>query len=456
MGKKGKPRRPKPCKVGRQPAAERPLVSACMIVKDEEALLPVCLKSIKDFVDEIIVVDTGSTDRTMDIAREFGAKVYEHPWEDNFSLHRNQSIGYATGEWIFIIDADEELIVPRGIKSLRQAFREMPPQVAICGLKLIDLREEKYNMEMLTGRFFRHGNIEYEGRVHNQPKVLPLTDDGQAAIMLALSGAHLLHRGYALSWERMQAKIQRTRNLLKLQLRDKPEDINSMFYMCQGYMQEGNAAAALEWGGRYISTVRKMPYAPERQMEGLYVLCTLAAMSINNTPLAKSYIEAGLAINPDNIDLCFLLSDYGVALQRLDNLNDYSGLVKSGCEMYWNAFGKFQEDPASMGLHTFYKMGIESQVIMAHRLSTIHFAEARRMQALVDALIPRVDVSLRDMVFGERDLNAKRWNEMFATPPPAAGYPDRSEIPGLTQAEEEGIPESIIPITLESLGGGHA
>ena len=82
-------------------------ISACLIVKDEEELLPDCLSSVKDLVDEIIVVDTGSSDRTIEIAKEYGAKIYEHPWEDNFALHRNQSIEYATSEWVFIIDADE-------------------------------------------------------------------------------------------------------------------------------------------------------------------------------------------------------------------------------------------------------------------------------------------------------------------------------------------------------------
>ena len=85
-------------------------ISACMMVKNEEAFLPRCLESIKDVVDEIIVVDTGSTDRTAEIAKSYGAKVYHHPWENNFSKHRNQSISYATGDWIFILDGDEEVI----------------------------------------------------------------------------------------------------------------------------------------------------------------------------------------------------------------------------------------------------------------------------------------------------------------------------------------------------------
>ncbi|MEA3279297.1 MAG: glycosyltransferase [Thermodesulfobacteriota bacterium] len=78
-----------------------------MIVKDEEKYLPRCLGSIKPVVDEMIIVDTGSIDRTKDIAKLFGAKVYDFEWNDDFSEARNFSLSKAAGEWIFVLDADE-------------------------------------------------------------------------------------------------------------------------------------------------------------------------------------------------------------------------------------------------------------------------------------------------------------------------------------------------------------
>src|SRR5471030_3198558 len=86
-------------------------VSLCMIVKDEEEYLPRCLSSINDIVDEIIIVDTGSTDKTVDIAKKFGAKVYYFKWNNNFSEARNESLKYATKDWILILDADDEFYV---------------------------------------------------------------------------------------------------------------------------------------------------------------------------------------------------------------------------------------------------------------------------------------------------------------------------------------------------------
>ncbi len=82
-------------------------ISLCMIVRDEEKDLAKCLKSVKDLVDEIIIVDTGSTDRTIEIAKIFGAIIYEFKWNDSFSNARNFSIDRAKGDWIFVLDADE-------------------------------------------------------------------------------------------------------------------------------------------------------------------------------------------------------------------------------------------------------------------------------------------------------------------------------------------------------------
>ncbi|MBI5191894.1 MAG: tetratricopeptide repeat protein [Nitrospirae bacterium] len=93
-------------------------ISLCMIVKNEEANLAQCIKSVHRIVSEVIVVDTGSEDRTIEIAREYGAQVYNFKWNDNFSDARNMSLDLATKDWILILDADE-IIAERDIESLR-------------------------------------------------------------------------------------------------------------------------------------------------------------------------------------------------------------------------------------------------------------------------------------------------------------------------------------------------
>src|SRR5207249_480278 len=91
-----------------------PELSLCMIVRDEEPRLPSCLESIAPYVDEIVVVDTGSTDRTREVARDWGARVYEMPWPDSFAAARNQSLELARGSWILRMDADDEITPAHG------------------------------------------------------------------------------------------------------------------------------------------------------------------------------------------------------------------------------------------------------------------------------------------------------------------------------------------------------
>ena len=87
----------------------RPLLTAAMIARDEERHLPACLASLADVVDEVVLVDTGSVDRTVEIARAHGATVLHHSWSDDFSAPRNLGLDNARGRWILYIDADERL-----------------------------------------------------------------------------------------------------------------------------------------------------------------------------------------------------------------------------------------------------------------------------------------------------------------------------------------------------------
>ena len=84
-------------------------ISLCMITKNEENYLEQCLDSAKEIADEIIIVDTGSTDKTKEIAKSFGAKIVDFKWNEDFSEARNESLKHATKEWILVLDADEEI-----------------------------------------------------------------------------------------------------------------------------------------------------------------------------------------------------------------------------------------------------------------------------------------------------------------------------------------------------------
>src|SRR3989344_5286288 len=101
---------------------QKPLLSLCMIVRDEEKDLEACLKAIKDHVDEIVIVDTGSKDKTVEIAMKFTSKVFHFEWCDDFSAARNESLKHATGDWILVLDADEK-ISKKDLEEIRKLIQ---------------------------------------------------------------------------------------------------------------------------------------------------------------------------------------------------------------------------------------------------------------------------------------------------------------------------------------------
>jgi len=195
----------------------RATISACLIVKNEEELLPNCLQSIRDVVDEIIVVDTGSTDKTVEIAESYGARVYHQEWTKNFSKHRNFSLSKATSDWLFVIDADEELVA-EDIPLLKQAISQN--QYRIVSLTVYNMNREtgEYTSFLPSNRLFRReAGFRYNGIVHNQ-----LQFPREETILRV--GARLKHYGYSLSPEKMKKKLARSRELLEVQLVERPED----------------------------------------------------------------------------------------------------------------------------------------------------------------------------------------------------------------------------------------
>ena len=193
-----------------------PTLSVSMIVKDEERFLAQCLESIKDIADEIVIVDTGSTDRTVEIAHKYTDKVYHHPWEDDFSLARNQSLGYCTKNWVLQIDADEEL-VQEDVALFRKTLEwvdQRPDHNAVIFMIL----NKTNSGELCRSRFprlFRRRAAHWEGIVHNQ-LIAPQKWAG--------SRVRILHHGYALDEETTIKKRVRRETLLGIKVEENPLD----------------------------------------------------------------------------------------------------------------------------------------------------------------------------------------------------------------------------------------
>ena len=184
-------------------------ISACYMVKNEENKLPRSLESVKSAVVEIIVVDTGSTDKTIEIAESYGAKVIQTPWKDDFSTPRNMAIDAATGNWIIFLDADEYFASPNKVRS---AITKLADNTTII-IPRIDIdedqdRELNHDWSM---RIFRNVDyLRYRGLIHEH---LTNIKDGKMPYTFGSSELTIYHTGYAAS--KIKQKLQRNLELIE-------------------------------------------------------------------------------------------------------------------------------------------------------------------------------------------------------------------------------------------------
>jgi glycosyltransferase involved in cell wall biosynthesis len=179
-----------------------------MIVKNEEKHLATCLSSVKDVVDEIIVVDTGSNDKTVEIAESFGAKVFHFDWIDDFSAARNYSLSKCTGDWILYLDADEELNKD-SINELRAKINDKPAAIN-CTVKSIGTEFMNGSCMKYPRLFVKHPGIEFNGRVHEQN----LDSLIKCNIPQIDSEIEIIHYGYSADEETIKQKKERNLSLL--------------------------------------------------------------------------------------------------------------------------------------------------------------------------------------------------------------------------------------------------
>jgi tetratricopeptide (TPR) repeat protein len=144
-------------------------ISLCMIVKDEEAMLGQCLASIADHVDELIVVDTGSTDRTVEIAEGFGARILHHEWDGDFAAARNVGLDAATSDWLMYLDADEVLVEGEGEKLRELAGHVWREAIFLVETNHVGELEDGVGVQHNALRLFKNREAyRFTGRVHEQ------------------------------------------------------------------------------------------------------------------------------------------------------------------------------------------------------------------------------------------------------------------------------------------------
>jgi len=191
-----------------QRTAGQQSVSVCMIVKNAQAALYRCLDSVKSIADEIIVCDTGSTDRTVEIAREYTDQVHRIPWEDDFAAARNRSIEKASKDWILWVDADEYLL---GGEHLAKYLRDNMYNGYVIRQHHHAV-DAQFKPDVPVRLFRNHRGVRFFGCVHEHPET-ELNKGVTPAVIL--SDVHIVHDGYVTEAVRRRRFLRNLPLLLK-------------------------------------------------------------------------------------------------------------------------------------------------------------------------------------------------------------------------------------------------
>jgi glycosyltransferase involved in cell wall biosynthesis len=276
-----------------------PTISLCMIVKNEERVLDACLSSIKPWVDEIIIVDTGSTDRTVTIAEEHGAKMVHFPWTDSFSEARNVSLEHATGDWIFWMDADDT--IPEECGAGMREVVLLAEQGTTGFLMQVHIPpapdEEGYTIVDHVKLFRNWPQLRFEGRIHEQI----LESIHRSGGTVERTNLYVVHSGYDHSPEGQVRKRERDWSLLEKDLAERPDHPFVLFNIGM------TAYHTREFDRALPPLLRCLEICKPRESITRKVYAMLAGCYLEKAELteAQSLIERGLKLFPRDPELLF-------------------------------------------------------------------------------------------------------------------------------------------------------
>ncbi|MCA8963036.1 MAG: glycosyltransferase [Planctomycetes bacterium] len=290
------------------------LLSLCAIVRDEEARIADCLESARTVCDELVVVDTGSKDRTPEIARDRGAIVVRHPWKADFSEARNRALDAATGDWVLQLDADE-VLSPRGAPLVRAAVEST--EVAGWNVEIRSALPSGGVASHHCVRLFRRSpSHRYRGRIHELPTISgPIAD----------ASFSILHSGYDLTPEQQRHKQARNLTLLQAWIDESPDDPDAHFHRTTSLLAMGRDEDAAKSGRRAAELFAVMG-APACEALA-WDLVGVAELGRRRWAEADAALERALELEPDLVDAHFdrarLLEARGDDLGALRSYAEY-------------------------------------------------------------------------------------------------------------------------------------
>lgn len=238
-------------------------LSLCMIVKNEAENLPRCLESVRSAVDEIVLVDTGSTDETVAIAHTFGARVYSFPWTGDFSAARNESLKHATSDWILVLDADEALVAEVA-PLLRQAMQQS--NYLVINLLRHEIGAIQSPYSLVSRLFRRHPAIQFSRPYH------AMIDDSVTALrqrephwqIVDITETAILHYGYEPGAIASRDKLQIARSTMESYLAQHPNDPYECSKLGALYVQMGELERGIELLKQGLASVEQQAVPDDR------------------------------------------------------------------------------------------------------------------------------------------------------------------------------------------------
>ncbi|MCL2252814.1 MAG: glycosyltransferase family 2 protein [Lachnospiraceae bacterium] len=224
-----------------------PPISVCVIAKNEEANIARCLESLKPYGFEVILVDTGSSDRTKEIALEYGAKVYDFAWVSDFSAARNFAVSKAANNWVLAIDCDE-YITHINLPEIYSLMKQYPRCVGVLEIEN-EMQGSGNSYTARLVRFFSRKHFHFTGAIHEQ--VMPL---GKEEDIYSFDvPIKLYHTGYVGSEEQIAAKNKRNFDMLLAAVEKEPNDAYNYYQIAQSYVLGDNCEKACEWYSKALS-----------------------------------------------------------------------------------------------------------------------------------------------------------------------------------------------------------
>ena len=304
------------------------LLTIGMMVKNEEKHLAECLSSLESIREELdselVIVDTGSDDNTVEIAKEYTDKVYFHEWNDNFSEMRNTVIDYANGDWFFTLDGDEVVSNPKTIIDFFKSGNYKEYKTVFVTQKNYTNLEENRFSKILQARLFETKDFHYKGAVHNQPQYKKPVYELDTI---------LEHYGYVSSDEDLiEKKFKRTSNILKQELEKDPTNVYYWFQLSKSYNMHKDQEDALD----AIEEAYKVAQENDLDLSiRMYVLIQLAKMYLinNRYKMAEKIVENALDIKDGYVDLYYYLARaqllQGKKEEGLSNFKEYIKLINN-------------------------------------------------------------------------------------------------------------------------------